>query len=87
MKRENNRIEEDKPVVATNSSIVLEYATLESQNGQVSKVANYTSAVCQQHSSNKTPALNQPARNNMVNVQLAYDINQALNPESWDSDF
>ena len=25
--------------------------------------------------------------NNMFNVQLQYDINQALDPESWDSNF
>ena len=68
MKRENNKMEEDKSVVTTNSSIVLKYVTLESQNGQVSKVANDTSAACQQHASNEIPALNQPARNNMVNI-------------------
>ncbi len=32
-------------------------------------------------------ALNQPARSNMVIIQLNYDINQALEPESWDGEF
>ena len=87
MERQNDRMNKDEPVIATNSSIVLEYVTPESQKGQVSKVANNTSAACQQHVLNEVLALNQPAKNNMVNVQLSYNINQALNPESWDGDF
>jgi len=41
----------------------------------------------QQHVLNKVTALNQPAGNNMVNIQLSYNINQALELESWDGDF
>jgi len=40
---------------------------LESQKGQVSKVANNINAVYQQYVSNKALALNQPAGNNVVN--------------------
>ena len=32
-------------------------------------------------------ALNQPPVNNVVNIELNYDINQALDPESWNGDF
>ena len=49
---------EDKPVVLTNSATALEYTTPESQKGQVSKAANNINAACQQHVSNKAPALN-----------------------------
>ena len=45
MEKQNNRMNKNKPVITTNSFIVLEYTTLESQNGQVSKAANNTSAV------------------------------------------
>ena len=44
-------------------------------------------AAYQQHSSNEDPALNQPNTNNVFNAQLNYDINQALDLESWDGDF
>ena len=37
----------DELVVTTNSFIALEYMTPESQNGQVSKVANNTSTIYQ----------------------------------------
>ena len=68
MEKQNNRIVKDKPVVTTNSSITLEYMTPESQDGQVSKTANNTSITCQQYVLNEVLALNQQARNNVVNV-------------------
>jgi len=36
---------------------------------------------------NKVPALNQSVGSNKINIQLNYNINQALDPESWDGDF
>jgi len=33
------------------------------------------------------PTLNQSNDENIVNIQLNYDSNQALNPESWDGNF
>jgi len=87
MERQNDRMNENKPVILTNSTTVLEYMTLGSQKDQVSKTANNINAVCQQYVSNEALALNQPARNNMVNVQLSYNINQALDSEFWDGDF
>ena len=37
--------------------------------------------------SNEDLVLNQLSGNNMFNIQLNYDINQALDPESWDGEF
>ena len=86
LEKQNDRMDEDEPVAPSNS-VQLEYMTPKSQNGQVSKAANITNVACQQHVSNEDPALNQPAGNNVVNIQLNYDINQALDPESQDGKF
>jgi len=40
-----------------------------------------------QHALNEDPALIQPAECNMFNIQLNYNYNQALDPESWDGNF
>ena len=55
----------------------------------VSKTADSSKVTGQQHVANEEPALNinPPSGNNVVNVQLNYDINQALDPESWNGDF
>ena len=58
IEKQNDRINEDEPVILTNSSIVLEHVTLESQKDQVSKVANNTNAAYQQHVPNEVLALN-----------------------------
>ena len=73
VKKVCNRIDKDNPV-ASASSIQIEYAIQEGQNGQVSKVADNTSNACQQCVSNKDLALNQPFGNNVFNSQLNYDI-------------
>jgi len=57
MERQNDRMNEDKPVVLTNSATALEYTTPGSQKGQVSKAANNINVAYQQHVSNKAPAL------------------------------
>lgn len=43
----------------------------------------------QQHGENIGPALNNISteNNNVFNIQLNYDINQALNSEFWDGNF
>ena len=87
VQRESDKIVKDKLVMSSNSSIQLKYVTQKSQQGQFSKIVMTMNAACQQYGSNKDPALNQPNVNNVVNVQLNYDINQALDPESWDSNF
>ena len=88
MQKESDRMDEDNPVTTSNS-IQLKYMTPKSQNGQFSKTANSSKVAGQQRVANKKPVLNinSPSENNVVNVQLNYDINQALNPKSWDGNF
>jgi len=52
-------------------------------------VANLISNTRQQYVENVGHALNNNVtdNNNMFNVQLNYDINQALDSESWNSNF
>ena len=82
VKKVSNRMDKDEPVILSNSTIQLEYETPRSQHSQTSKATRVTNAMCQQCVLNKITALNQPAGNNVVNIQLSYDINQALEPES-----
>ena len=86
IKKVSNRMDKDNPVVSSDS-VQLKYTTPRSQNGQVSKAADNTKITCHQHISNKDLALNQPSVNNMVNIELNYNINQALDLESWNSNF
>ena len=52
-------------------------------------MANPTTNARQQCAVNVSPALNNKSTNssNKVNIQLSYDINQALDFKSWDSNF
>ena len=79
---------EDDSVVMSNSS-QLKYMTPKSQNKHVSKVADTHNNLRQQHVANENPVLNtnSSSENNVVNIQLNYDINQTLDLESWDSNF
>ena len=71
------------------------YASLKRGNSddqnrnQVSMVANYTNNMRKQHVPIKGLVLNfsYSSNKNMFNVQLSYDINQALDPKLWDSNF
>ena len=65
------------------------YVTSEEQMNQVSVVANLINNMREQYISIEDPALNFSCRSNenMFNVHLPYDINQALDPKSWDSNF
>ena len=82
VKRESDRMVEDEPVNSI-GSICIKYATQEGQNNQVSKVADSTSNTRQQC----VPTVNLPLTSLMVNIQLNYDSDQALDPESWDGNF
>lgn len=68
VKKASDRMDKDEPVVLSNNTIQLEYETPRSWYSQTSEVANVTNTMCQQHILNKVLALNQPARNNMVNI-------------------
>ena len=83
----DNMVEDDQIILS--DSPQLEYATLNSQGNQVSKVTDYTTNTRQQCVEHDAPALNNNIanNNNTFNIQLQYDINQALDPESWDGNF
>jgi len=82
---ESDRMDEDEPVNSP-GSVDLEYAT-QSQNHQVSKAADSPSNMRQQYAPTAGPTLNQPHCENVVNIHLNYDLDKALDPESWDGSF
>jgi len=86
VKRESNRMVEDEPANSL-GSFSLEYITQESQNNQVSKVADTTPNMRKQCVLAAGPAPNHPSSKNVVNIQLNYNPDQALDPESWDGNF
>jgi len=86
VKRNNNRIDEDKPVFSTGNSQD-EYMTQERKKDQVSKTTDSTDNTCYQQVPNEDLASSFLTSNNVFNIQLNYSINQALGPESWDSEF
>jgi len=79
--KSGNIVENDQ--IIPSDSPQLKYATPNIQGNQVSKATDYTTNMRQQHVKCDAPALN----NNMFNIQLQYDINQVLDPESWNSNF
>ena len=84
MQRESNSMVQDKPTTLANS-IQLEYVTQEAQNPIVSKVADISSNTRTVHRHNVAPThVNSTVVNNcdIINVQLNYDINQPLDPNS-----
>jgi len=86
VKRRSDRMDEDEPVASV-GSIQVEYASQEGRNGQVSEAADNTNNTSYQRVTNEDLASSSPSGNNMFNVQLNYDIDQALDPESWDGKF
>ena len=81
VKRDSDRMDEDKLVFSTGNSQD-EYVTQERKKGQVSKAADSTDNMCHQRVPNEDPISSFPASNNMFNIQLNYDIDQALDSES-----
>ena len=82
-------MDKDDPVVPSDSP-QLKYTTPKSQGSQASKVADFPSNIRKQHSQNDASALkniNVANNNNVFNIQLNYDIDQALDQESWDGNF
>ena len=80
--KSNDMVENDQ--IIPSDSPQLKYATLNSQGNQVSKATNCTTNIRQQHVEHNAPTLN---NNNVFNVQLQYNINQTLDPKSWNSNF
>jgi len=86
VKRDSDRMDENKPVSSIGNSQD-KYMTKKKKKDQVSKVADNTDNMCHQYVSVKDLASNLPSGSNMFKIQLNYDVNQAIDPESWDSDF
>jgi len=85
VQHESDRINEDEPVNSL-GSVNLEYTT-QSQNHQVSKAADSPSNMRLQCAPTAGSTLNQPHSENMINVHLNYNPDNALDPESWDGNF
>ena len=92
VQRESDRIVEDNYVIALDSP-QLEYTISKTQSNCVSKATDYTTNMRQQCAKHEIPALNNNINNadssnsNVINIQLNYNINQALDQDSWDRDF
>ena len=80
IKRDSDRIDEDKPVSSI-GSIKVEFASQGEQKNQVSKAADTTNDMLQQYVPSKDLALNSTPGNSMFNINLNYDINQVLDLE------
>jgi len=90
IQRESEKmVENSNNIEPANSigSIRLKYATQEGQNNQVSKMADTSLNTKQQHALTMEPALNSLSSENMFNIQLNYDPDQALDSELWDGNF
>ena len=86
VKRDSNRIGKDEPVGSI-GSVKVEYTSQGGQKDQVSKTTNTTNDTVQQYVPSKDLALNSTSGSNVFNINLNYNIDQALDPEEWDSDF
>ena len=86
IQRKSDRMVEDEPVKSSNE-FSLEYVTQEGQNNQVSKAADFSPNTRMQGAPTADPTLNHPPSENVFNIHLNYDPNQALDPDSWDSNF
>ena len=97
MQRKSDRIVQDEPTTLSDS-IQLEYVTQEVQNPIISKVAEPPPNIRTEYRHNIAstcvnttvvkPTMVTTANNpNIINIQLNYDINQPLDPDSWDGDF
>ena len=85
VQRESDRMDEDKPDNSP-GNVKLEYKT-QSQNHQVSKAADSPANTRQQRAPTADPTLNISRCESVFNVQLNYDPDAALDPDSWDRNF
>jgi len=86
VKRRSNRMDKDEPV-GTIDSIKLEYVFQRGQKDQISMVTDITRNMMHQHASNEDRVSELMPINNVFNVNLNYDIDQALDLEKWDGRF
>jgi len=83
----DEHVAESNVVSTLDTQVISEKATPKCQFDQFSQVANVCPLLSQQHVSNEGPSLNQSTSPSMLNVQLNYNPDQALDPDSWDSNF
>jgi len=86
MKRQNNDLDEDEVQEPIDSS-QLSYTTQKSQGNKSSKVADLSTNTRPQHVNNVEHVCSNQDNNNVFNIQLNYNINQAIDPDSWDGNF
>ena len=80
VKRKSDRMNENEPVSSI-GSIKIEYASQEGHKDQISKVTGTTNNMFQQYVSSKDWNLNPSQGNSIFNINLNYNIDQALDPE------
>jgi len=86
IKRISDRMDENEPVGSIDS-IKLDYMSQGGQKDQVSMATDTTSNTMHQCVSNMDWASEPTPDNNMFNINLNYDIDQALDLEEWDGKF
>jgi len=84
---DDEHVTESNIVLTLDTQIISEKATLKCQFDQFSQVANIRPPLSQQRVSNEGSSLNQSAGPSVLNVQLNYNPDQALDPDSWDGNF
>ena len=89
VQRESDNMDQDNPVASSNS-IQLKYATPQGQKPSASKASDIPSNTRKKHEQNVVLTLNNnTVANNedVINIQLNYNINQALDQDLWDGKF
>ena len=86
IKKISNRVDKDEPVRFIDS-IKLEYMSQGGQKDQVSMATDTTNNTMHQCVSNMDWASEPTPDNNVFNINLNYNIDQALDPEEWDGEF
>jgi len=79
-------MDQDNPPAPSTNSPYVKYKTASEQALCISKAAD-THNPARQQCVSTGPTLNKPAGENVFNIQLNYNPNQALDPESWNGNF
>jgi len=89
VQRESDSMDQDNPAILTDS-LQIEYEPPREKDACVIEIADSNSNMRKQYGQSITLALNNSTaedNGNVFNIQLNYDVNQTLDPESWDRDF
>jgi len=82
MQRESDRMNQDNPPAPSTNNSLVEYKTVSEYASCISKAADTHNLARQQYVPTAEPTLNKPVGENMFNVQLNYNPNQALDSKS-----